>query len=321
MNSLLKAFINFCFIVIVYIYYNTVLKPYESLSNYNVISLRNMNVSIFCLIKTHPENIKSNKALTVYNVWARKCDNYRFVTLLPKELLPKNINTNETFEVFDKFYMIQPKGLKTETHARLTLKVYYAMLYVYQRFPKYDWYYIVDDDAYANIENFKEFLQNKNHREPITYGYVIKFLIARGYHSGGPGYVLSNEAFVRVGSALKKNIKNCPDSGIDDVDVNKCVRKYNGKVGVSCDEKKRDRFLAMNIKDHVKGKFPSWMIKYGRCKALKGVDCCADFPIAIHYMTPEEMIRMDKAMEKHRNISKSLNSKNDSLIKGRFRDL
>lgn len=33
--------------------------------------------SVFCIIKTHPENIENNKSLTVFNVWARKCDNYR----------------------------------------------------------------------------------------------------------------------------------------------------------------------------------------------------------------------------------------------------
>ena len=33
--------------------------------------------SVFCIIKTHPENIEINKSLTVFNVWARKCDNYR----------------------------------------------------------------------------------------------------------------------------------------------------------------------------------------------------------------------------------------------------
>lgn len=33
--------------------------------------------SVFCIIKTHPENIENNKSLTVFNVWARKCDSYR----------------------------------------------------------------------------------------------------------------------------------------------------------------------------------------------------------------------------------------------------
>ena len=33
--------------------------------------------SVFCIIKTHPENIAKNKTLTVLNVWGRKCDNYR----------------------------------------------------------------------------------------------------------------------------------------------------------------------------------------------------------------------------------------------------
>ena len=33
--------------------------------------------SVFCIVKTHPDNIANNKTLTVLNVWGRKCDNYR----------------------------------------------------------------------------------------------------------------------------------------------------------------------------------------------------------------------------------------------------
>jgi hypothetical protein len=33
--------------------------------------------SIFCIIKTHPNNIAKKKPQTVLNVWGRKCDNYR----------------------------------------------------------------------------------------------------------------------------------------------------------------------------------------------------------------------------------------------------
>jgi len=33
--------------------------------------------SVFCIIKTHPDNIIINKTLTVLNVWGQKCDNYR----------------------------------------------------------------------------------------------------------------------------------------------------------------------------------------------------------------------------------------------------
>lgn len=37
----------------------------------------NIKPSVFCIIKTHPDNIAVNKTLTVLNVWGRKCDNYR----------------------------------------------------------------------------------------------------------------------------------------------------------------------------------------------------------------------------------------------------
>lgn len=36
-----------------------------------------VNPSVFCIIKTHPNNIAINKTLTVLKVWGQKCNNYR----------------------------------------------------------------------------------------------------------------------------------------------------------------------------------------------------------------------------------------------------
>lgn len=215
--------------------------------------------TIFCLIKTHPNNIKINKTWVVYRIWGRKCDNYRFVTLIPKELIPPGTDTTRTFEIFNQYHMIQPEGLIQETHENLTLKLYYSMRYVYAKFPNYDWYHIVDDDAYVNINNFKKFLSDKNPRDPVTYGFDFKVNVRGGYHSGGPGFVLSNEAFSRIGKALTQNIKNCQNSGIDDVDINACLRNLGVSIGRSLDEKNRHRFLVFNLATHFFGPNPDWI--------------------------------------------------------------
>ncbi|CAF0936480.1 unnamed protein product [Brachionus calyciflorus] len=257
--------------------------------------------TIFCIIKTHPKNIEIKKTLNVFLVWGHKCDNYRFVTLLPDHIRSDK-SSLETVEVFDQFYMIQPKGLSVEDHANLTLKLYYSMVYVYEKFPNFDWYYIVDDDAYVNIGNLKEFLKYKPSNEMITYGYNFKHIVKDGYHSGGPGYVLSNAAFTTISKALNEDITNCPNTGIDDVDINQCVRKYNGKKGKSLDEKGREKWLVFNLTTHFTGSYPGWLIEAAENPPKGGLDCCSDSLIAVHYMTPRDVFRLDLAIEIQKNV-------------------
>ncbi|RNA16475.1 glyco -N-acetylgalactosamine 3-beta-galactosyltransferase 1-like isoform X3 [Brachionus plicatilis] len=321
MNLQTKYFFSITVLVLVFILFMTqtenglFFKPTQvsvekSEPNYQINQLinptQNLNKSdyptVFCLIKTHPNNIKSNKTLNAFRVWGHKCDNYRFVTLLPKHLKPKD--ESETVEVFENFYMIQPKGLVKESHGNLTLKLYYSMMYVYQKLPSYDWYYIVDDDAYVNVANLKEFLKDKSSNESITYGYNFKVIVKGGYHSGGPGYVLSNAAFTTINKAMVEKVANCPNTGTDDVDINACVRKYNGKLGKSADQNGRERFLVLSLMGHFLGHYPDWLRSYAENPLKKGFDCCADSIIAVHYMSPRDVFRLDLAIEIHKNVLK-----------------
>ena len=193
--------------------------------------------------------------------------------------------------------MIQPKFMSRESHGNLTLKIYYSLIYIYQNLPKYDWYYIVDDDAYVNINNLKEFLKDKPTNKSITFGYNFKVIVKKGYHSGGPGYALSNKAFTVMTRKLIGNIKNCPNSGIDDVDVNACIRKYNGTMGNSRDENNRERFLPMSLMNHFMGTGLKWLNGYGQMAPKKGFECCADSLIAVHYMNSKDLVRLDLAFE------------------------
>lgn len=222
------------------------------------------NYSIFCLIKTHPGSIESKKTLYVYKIWARKCDNYRFVTLLPKELVPSNSSKSEVIEVFNKYYMIQPDNYEYENHDNLTHKLYSSIRYIYSKYPNYDWYHIVDDDAYVNLNNFRNFLSTKDSSKPITFGFEFKIIVDGGYHSGGPGYTLSKEAFTRIGKALSKDMKYCQNTGIDDVDVNACLRTLNVTISPSIDKNFKQRYLVFDLNSHFYGNFPDWIHSYSR---------------------------------------------------------
>ena len=90
----------------------------EYSNNNKIITIDNDNVKskyLFCLIKTTPEALKTNKTLTVYNVWASRCNNYLFVTLIPDELLNKSTKYGEHREIQMPFFLLQPEGLKVFT--------------------------------------------------------------------------------------------------------------------------------------------------------------------------------------------------------------
>lgn len=70
------------------------------------------NKTLFCLIKTTPNALKSNKTLTVFNIWASRCSNYRFVTIIPEELRPSAEIYGEHREIQMPFYLLHPEGLK-----------------------------------------------------------------------------------------------------------------------------------------------------------------------------------------------------------------
>jgi hypothetical protein len=96
---------------------------------------------LFCLIKTTPGALASNKTLTTFKVWASRCSNYRFITLIPEDKLAMAVKYGNHAEISTPFYLTQPEGLKVEVYGKITDKLYSAMRYVYSRFNDYKWYF------------------------------------------------------------------------------------------------------------------------------------------------------------------------------------
>ena len=86
--------------------------------------------------------------------------------------------------------------------------------------------------------------------------------VVDGYHSGGTGYVISNEAFKRIGRKLRKNFAYCRNSGVDDVDVNACLRTLGTRMGKSIDDLGRQKFLVVGMMAHFYGHYPDWLYDY-----------------------------------------------------------
>ena len=217
---------------------------------------------IFCLIITSAANLNT-RARSVHESWAPNCDNYKLVMVVPEVVLnqSKLILTNATllsgFEMtFDQMPLLQPPNYTLDRYNRLTDKIYSTLKYLYLNHNDYDWYLKADDDTFVFVENLRNFLSRKNKTSPVTYGYDFNCYVDKGYHSGGAGYVLSNEALKRIGNRLNKNYTRCANSGmrtlepfviifsflffskgIEDTDLASCLRKENVFPDKSVDEK------------------------------------------------------------------------------------
>jgi glycoprotein-N-acetylgalactosamine 3-beta-galactosyltransferase len=137
------------------------------------------------------------------------------------------------------------------------------MRYVYSRFGDYEWYLIVDDDAYINMENMMEFLKNRNSSAPVTYGHAFRIKVKGGFHSGGCGYVLTGEAFRRISNKLVSNRTFCQNTGFwDDVDLAACLRTLDVYINSSLDELGRERFIPVNFLSMYIGPVPKWLFSF-----------------------------------------------------------
>jgi glycoprotein-N-acetylgalactosamine 3-beta-galactosyltransferase len=205
--------------------------------------------------------------LAINRTWAKDCDKYFFITKFENN--SKTTTNNISYEYTEPFPILQPAFHDAELYTKLTDKVYKTLRDVYLRYNDYDWYLKADDDTFIFVDNLRSFLSNKNSSKPVTYGYDFKMFVEKGYHSGGAGYVLSNEAVRRIGSKLASDYKFCPNSGTEDVDIATCLRKLLVYPDKSIDAGGRERFHPFSIKTHFNGNFPIGFDAYSANKIKK----------------------------------------------------
>jgi glycoprotein-N-acetylgalactosamine 3-beta-galactosyltransferase len=185
---------------------------------------------IFCMILTSKENL-DGKARVIVKAWGHKCDAYKLISLIPDSLRlageesTGNMSLSGASQLNEIADILQPTGLIEDSYGKLTDKVFLTLKYLHKSYNDYDWYLKADDDTFIFVDNLRDFLADKNASQPVTYGYDFRVLVEKGYHSGGGGYVLSREALNRIGTVLSGNASQCSNTGIEDVDVARCLRK------------------------------------------------------------------------------------------------
>jgi glycoprotein-N-acetylgalactosamine 3-beta-galactosyltransferase len=112
--------------------------------------------------------------------------------------------------------------------------------------------------------------------------------------SGGASYALSKQAVIRfVEEAIPNKTKCRQDEGGDeDVEIGKCLENVNVIAGDSRDSYGRGRFFPLMPEFHlIPGLVEKnlWYWKFIYYDAKEGLDCCSDYAISFHYVSPTQM--------------------------------
>lgn len=185
-------------------------------------------------------------AINVKNTWGKRCDILLFMSSKQDKDFPAI-------------------GLDTqEGRDHLTAKAMQAWRYVYEHYrDKADWFLKADDDTYVIVENLKYLLKDYITSEPIFFGQsLVEPDIKQPFNSGGPGYVLSKEALIRLGTKGNSSEACKQDGHFEDVNVSKCLLKFGVKIGNTLDKQHRTKFHHLPIDNYLFGKYPTWYYKY-----------------------------------------------------------
>ena len=262
---------TFSFIILLFIPYLILVRNQEKKSFIPVKIIQNKPL-IYCIILTTAKNLP-NKAKVIFDSWASKCDNYTFVSKLPRSdsKIHSIKNSHERLEIKYRnlFNVLKPKDFTLDRYAALTTKVLTSFMDVYKHHPHYDWYLKADDDTFLFVDNLRNFVSEKNSNNPVTYGFNFEKYVDGGYHSGGAGYLLSHGALNTLTEKLYSNKSYCVNQGIEDIDVAQCLRDLNVYPQNSTDELNRERFHPLSLTDHFNGNFPDWLKTYSQNKPKK----------------------------------------------------
>ncbi|KAH8378271.1 hypothetical protein KR093_010476, partial [Drosophila rubida] len=236
-------------------------------------------VRVLCWVMTNPTNHKT-KARHVKKTWGKRCNILLFMSSAKDDELPTvKLDVGEGRE-------------------NLWRKVMEAFKYVYKHhYNDADWFYKVDDDTYAIVENLRYMLYPYNPETPVYFGFKFKPFVKQGYMSGGAGYVLSKEALRRFVVEGIPDPKKCqPSTAPEDIEIGKCMEKLNVTAGDSRDWKGRGRMFPFVPEHHLIAnsrdkKF--WYWQYIFYKTDEGLDGCSDNAISFHYIEPKMMYVMD----------------------------
>lgn len=238
------------------------------------------NVRILCWIMTHPNNTYK-KAIHINETWGKKCTKLIFINADMNSNLP-SVDLNVT-----------------DGRKYLWQKTKKALAYLYKtELNNYDWFLKADDDTYVIMENLRFMLLAYPPTISVYFGCKFKKFVNQGYMSGGAGYVLSRKALKDFNEIALVDHKKCKkeDTGSEDVELGKCLQNAGVIAGDSRDKHGKHRMFPLSPFYHLHGNnntkkstLPKWFHQYMYYPYNDTKECCSDFAISFHYVTPQLM--------------------------------
>lgn len=194
------------------------------------------HVRILCMVFTYPHKYEQVVG-TIRKTWARHCNKL----IVFSTQMPRNQNFGDVYTVALNV---------SEGYKHLWGKTKAAFRHVYtHHLHEADWFYKIDDDTYAIIDNMRYMLYAHSADQPIYFGCSFQSDNREPiYMSGGSGYVLSRAA-VRclVENGIDNNLCNRKSTGAEDYELGRCLNKLNVVAGDSRDDFQRHRFLPLGL--------------------------------------------------------------------------
>ncbi|XP_056006098.1 glycoprotein-N-acetylgalactosamine 3-beta-galactosyltransferase 1-like isoform X5 [Ostrea edulis] len=230
---------------------------------------------ILCYTMTIPSNMQT-KAVAVNNTWGTRCTKLVFVTQKPSSS-------------FDTMQVDVQEGRSYLTDK--TVKTLIALYKTYRN--DYDWFFKCDDDVYIIMENLRHLLAKHDSHIPVYLGHQFRLFTTQGYLSGGAGYAMNRRALEKINEDGFQVSGKCDISGKDeDLDIGHCFEKLGVKVYSTIDSHKRQSFHPFGFQRAFYGHVGGEMFYVSR-PYKTGPECCSEFTVSFHYVTPEDMYLME----------------------------
>ncbi|XP_052250389.1 glycoprotein-N-acetylgalactosamine 3-beta-galactosyltransferase 1-like [Dreissena polymorpha] len=233
---------------------------------------------ILCLILTSVSVDGITKMTAVNETWSLRCDRRLFLY-------------SNSSEAPHSQYTLQLPVHEGRSH--LTAKIRLALFIAYNTFgDAFDWILKADDDTYVIMENLRHLLAKEDPTQPVYMGFQMKPHNARGYMSGGAGYVISSRALHDLVTTGFQSDACAKDGPNEDVDIGKCLEVSGVPIRSSLDLDGKEMFHPESIYKHLKDT-GSWLQEYAWNQHITGKDCCSPYSVSFHKVQPRDMYIID----------------------------
>uniref|UniRef100_A0A0A1WFK1 N-acetylgalactosaminide beta-1,3-galactosyltransferase n=1 Tax=Zeugodacus cucurbitae TaxID=28588 RepID=A0A0A1WFK1_ZEUCU len=225
-------------------------------------------VRVFCWVLTKRKHHKT-RAQHIKRTWGRRCNKLIFISTQYDEELGSVTVTEQ----------------KNSRNA--WPKAQAALQYIYtHHLDDAEWFFRVDDKAYAVMENMRSFLYNYSSESPIYFGHKVKDHI-----SADAGYVLSKEALRRFVEKALPNTTYCAQnsSRTETIELAQCLGSVEVIAGDSRDQQGCVRFVPLHLRKHLMPVRRNQDIS----ESEESWTCCSATAIVYNYIAPHEMYGLD----------------------------